>query len=389
MSDQSGQGMSLESVLGDMHPYRERYPTYRQLPEVGLEREAILSQLQEIAAQEDRAWEQGQVSGTIYHGGRQHYDFLNRVFALFSHVNLLQRDMCPSGTKFEAEIVAMVANMLHGGAVKQHNPEDEVCGVVTSGGSESIQSAMLVYRDWARAEKGISQPEMVVPETIHPAFEKGAHYFGIRLVRVPVGANYEADVEAMRRQINPNTIALAGSAGNYPHGIIDPLQQLSDLAHEHGIGMHVDGCLGGFILPWIEKLGYEIPPFDFRLPGVTSMSCDTHKWGFSLKGTSVVLYRNPGLRHYQYFTTTGWAGGLYVSPTFQGSRSGGLSAAAWAAMLSMGESGYLEAARSIMNAAETIRLGIAEIPEIQVIGKSTFVIGMTSDVVDIYHVNDY
>jgi sphinganine-1-phosphate aldolase len=389
MTEQSGEGMTLEKVLGDMHPYRERYPTFRRLPESGLDRDAILKDLQEIAAQEDQVWESGQVSGTIYHGGKQHYDFLNRVFALFSHMNLLQRDMCPSGTKFEAEIVAMVASMLNGEAVKERNPDDEVCGVVTSGGSESIQSAMLVYRDWARAEMGITQPEMVVPETIHPAFEKGAHYLGIQLVRVPVGADYEADVGAMRQRINRNTIAIAGSAGNYPHGVIDPLEKLSELALEHGIGMHVDGCLGGFILPWIEKLGYQIPPFDFRLPGVTSMSCDTHKWGFSLKGTSVVLYRNPNLRHYQYYTATNWAGGLYVSPTFQGSRSGGLSAAAWAAMLAMGESGYLEAVRGIMRAADRIRAGIAEIPEIKLIGKTTFVIGMTSDEMDIYHVNDY
>lgn len=389
MSDAADQGLSLEKVLGDMHPYRGRFPTHARLPEKGRSREEIYQELATIASEEDRIWERGQVSGTIYHGGKDHYAFLNRVFSLFSHMNLLQRDMCPSGTKFEAEIVSMVADMLNAEAARQRNPEDQVCGVVTSGGSESIQNAMLVYRDWARAEKGITQPEMVVPSTIHPAFEKGAHYFGIKLVRVPVDENYEADVDAMRAHITPNTIAIAASAGNYPHGIIDPLEKLSDLALEHKIGFHVDGCLGGFILPWIEKLGYPIPPFDFRLPGVTSMSCDTHKWGFSLKGTSVVLYRNPKLRRYQYFTTTNWAGGLYISPTFQGSRSAGLSAAAWAAMVTIGQEGYLEAVRRIMTAADTIRAGIATIPEIKIIGKTTFVIGMTSDVVNIYHVNDY
>jgi glutamate/tyrosine decarboxylase-like PLP-dependent enzyme len=389
MTSDQGQDLSLEKVLGDMHPYRDKYTSYDRLPPTGRDRQEILAELAAIAAQEDHIWETGQVSGTIYHGGRDHYAFLNQVFALFSHMNLLQRDMCPSGTKFEGEVIAMVANVLNAPAVRQHNPQDEVCGVITSGGSDSIQSAMLVYRDWARAEKGITQPEMVVPTTIHPAFEKGAHYFGIQLIKVPVGEDYRADVDAMRSQITPNTIALAGSAANYPHGIIDPLEELSNLALEHAIGFHVDGCLGGFILPWIERLGYPLPVFDFRLPGVTSMSCDTHKWGYSLKGTSVVLYRNHNLRRYQYFTTSEWAGGMYISPTFQGSRSAGLSAAAWAAMVAIGEEGYLGAARGIMNAADTIRAGIASIPEIKIIGETTFVIGMTSDEVDIYHVNDY
>jgi glutamate/tyrosine decarboxylase-like PLP-dependent enzyme len=151
----------------------------------------------------------------------------------------------------------------------------------------------------------------------------------------------------------------------------------------------VDGCLGGFILPWIERLGYAVPPFDFRLPGVTSMSCDTHKFGYALKGTSVVLYRNKHLRRYQFFTAPDWQGGMYASPTFQGSRSGGLTAATWAAMVAMGEEGYLEAARAIMTAADKIRRGIDGIPEIELMGQGTFLVGITSEAVDIYHVNDY
>jgi sphinganine-1-phosphate aldolase len=193
----------------------------------------------------------------------------------------------------------------------------------------------------------------------------------------------------MRDCINVNTIAVAGSAGTYPHGVIDPFEQLSDLAVEHGIGLHVDGCLGGFILPWIEKLGYDLPVFDFRLPGVTSISCDTHKYGYALKGTSVVLYRNKNLLRNQFFSMADWPGGLYASPTVQGSRSGGLSAATWAAMVTMGEEGYLKAARAIMDTSEAIRAGIAGIPEIKILGKSTFLIAIGSEVVDIYHVNDY
>ena len=315
-----------------------------RLPEKGRNQEDILRELRAIAAHEDARWETGQISGSYYHAGKEHFAFLNQVYGLFSHVNILQRDMCPSGTKFEAEIVAMTARMLHGDAVKA---PDEVVGTVTSGGSESIMLPMLAYREQARAA-GIAAPEVVAPATAHPAFDKGAWLFGVKLVRVPVGADLLADVDAMRAEINANTVALVGSAGNYPYGLIDPLERLSRLAVEHGIGMHVDGCYGGFMLPWLERLGYAIPPFDFRLPGVTSMSCDTHKWGYGPKGASVVLYRNRALRRRQYFTVSNWAGGLYAAPTLAGSRSEGISAATWAAMVSLGEEGYLEIARQIM-----------------------------------------
>ncbi len=377
------------SIFGDLYPYKGRFPSYVRIPEKGRNREEIIKELEIIAQEENRRWETGRVSGTMYHGGKDHYDFLSRVFGLFAHVNLLQRDICPSGTKFESEIILMTGHMLHADAVKVHHPEEEVCGAVTIGGSESIMMAMLAYREQARVERGICDPEMVVPATIHPAFTKGAHYFGIKLVRVPVGPDFLADIEEMGRHITPATIALAGSAGNYPHGLVDPIDRLSDLALSHNIGLHVDACLGGFILPWIERLGYKVPPFDFRVPGVTSISCDTHKFGYGLKGTSVVLYRNKRLRRYQYFSQSDWSGGLYASPTFAGSRSGGLSAATWAAMVSLGEEGYMAAARAIMKTADTIRRGVEGIPELKIIGDPTFCIALTSDVVDIYHVNDF
>jgi glutamate/tyrosine decarboxylase-like PLP-dependent enzyme len=308
---------------------------------------------------------------------------------MFSYVNLLQRDLCPSGTKFESEVLAMIGKMLHGEEVSKVNPRDEVAGAITSGGTESIYNAMFVYREWGREEKGITAPEIVAPRTIHPAHLKAGHYLGIKFILVPVNADFEADVEAMRAQITPNTVALAGSAGTYPHGVVDPISKLSELALEHKIGLHVDGCLGGFILPWIEKLGYDVPAFDFRLPGVTSISCDTHKYGYSLKGTSSVNFRNRDLRRYMFFAQEDWPGGVYASPTIQGSRSAGLSAAMWAAMVSMGEEGYLKAAKAIMDTADKIREGIAKIPELRIMGKSTFLISLTSDVVNPYFVNDY
>jgi glutamate/tyrosine decarboxylase-like PLP-dependent enzyme len=171
--------------------------------------------------------------------------------------------------------------------------------------------------------------------------------------------------------------------------VVDPISKLSELALEHNIGLHVDGCLGGFILPWIEKLGYDVPVFDFRLPGVTSISCDTHKYGYALKGTSTINFRNKDLRRYMFFAQEDWPGGLYPSATVQGSRSAGLSAAMWAAMVSLGEEGYLKAAKAIMDTADKMRAGIAGIPELRIMGKSTFLISLTSDVVNPYFVNDY
>ena len=377
------------NIFGDMYPYRGRFKSYAEIPATGCEQEDIYQELAAIAEEEDQKWETGLVSGTMYHGGKEHYAFLNRVFSLYSYVNLIQRDMCPSGTKFESEIISMTAKMLHGDAVKDHNPEDDICGTVTSGGSESIYNALYVYREWGREEKGITQPEMVVPTTLHPAFFKSGHYMGIKVIPVPVNENFEADVQAMREEINENTVAVGGSAGSYPHGVVDPIEKLSDLALEHKIGLHVDGCLGGFILPWVEKLGYDVPRFDFRVPGVTSISCDTHKYGYALKGTSVVLYRSKKLMRRQFFSIADWPGGLYASPTVQGSRSGGLSAATWAALVTIGEQGYMKAARAIMDTSDKIRAGITNIPEINILGKSTFLISMASDVVDIYHVNDY
>jgi sphinganine-1-phosphate aldolase len=379
----------LKNIIGDMHPYNKVLPVFSQLPEKGQDEEAVLKEIAYMADEENKKWEGGQCSGTMYHGGMEHYAFLNKVFSMFSYINLLQRDLCPSGTKFEAEVLSMVGKMLHGDEVSKVNPMEEAAGAITSGGTESIFNAMLAYREWGRDTRGITAPEVVAPTTIHPAHLKAAHYLAMKVVNVPVNADFEADVEAMRAQINSNTVALAGSAGTYPHGVVDPISKLSDLALEHNLGLHVDGCLGGFILPWIEKLGYDVPVFDFRLPGVTSISCDTHKYGYSLKGTSTINFRSKDLRHFIYFSQEDWPGGAYYSPTIQGSRSAGLSAAMWAAMVCMGEEGYLKAARAIMDTSDRIREGIAKIPEMRIMGKSTFLIALTSDVFDPYFVNDY
>lgn len=370
----------LESSL---KPYREVTPSHARLPENGLEREAILEEMADLRDREEARWRDGFVSGAVYHGDDAHIDFLNQVYDLTSQTNPLHADVWPSIAKYEAEIVAMTADML-GAALAG----DEICGTVSSGGTESILLAMKTYRDRARAEKGITAPEMILPVTAHAAFDKAAQYFNIKPVRIPVDENYQADVDAARRAITRQTIVLVGSAPSFPHGVIDPIAELSGLALEHGLGCHTDACLGGFLLPWAADLGYPAPPFDFRLPGVTSMSADTHKYGYAAKGTSVVLYRGAELRRYQYFTATDWPGGLYFSPTLAGSRPGALSAACWAAMISLGRDGYRQAAGHILATAAEIRAGIAAIPGLRLLGHSLFVHAFTSDEIDIYRVLD-
>jgi glutamate/tyrosine decarboxylase-like PLP-dependent enzyme len=228
----------------------------------------------------------------------------------------------------------------------------------------------------------------VLPVSAHAAFHKAAQYFCLDKTVVPLDVEFRADMKAMAAAITPNTIALVGSAINFPYGTIDPIDKLGELAQSHGIGLHVDGCLGGYFLPWAEKLGQPVPPFDFRVPGVTSMSCDTHKYGYAPKGTSVVLYRGAELRHYQYFTIADWPGGLYYSPTFSGSRPGALSAACWAALVSMGESGYLAATKKILEAGATMKKGIASIPELYMLGHSLGAFAFGSDSLNIYQVLD-
>jgi glutamate/tyrosine decarboxylase-like PLP-dependent enzyme len=370
-------------VEASLKPYRQGFSRHFRLPEKGVDREEVLEEMQKLHALEEAKWREGFVSGAVYHGDQEHIDFLSRAYALNSQSNPLHPDVWPSTTKFEAEIVSMTAHMLSG------DPEQGVCGTLSSGGTESILLAMKTYRDWARATKGITEPEIVIPTTAHAAFVKAGDYFRMKVIRIPVGPDFRADVAATRGAITPNTVALVGSAPPFPHGLVDPIEELSALAQERGIGFHTDACLGGFLLPWAEKLGYPVPAFDFRLPGVTSISADTHKFGYAAKGTSVILYRNPELRHFQYFSITDWPGGLYNSPTFAGSRPGGLSAACWAAMVSIGEQGYLEAARRILETAAWIKAEIRKIPELEVIGDPLFVIAFRSEVLNVYQVLEF
>jgi glutamate/tyrosine decarboxylase-like PLP-dependent enzyme len=371
--------------MSSQFPYAERYPVNRRMPEHGRSPEEILGELREMAQEENSLWESGRCSGSLYCGDHDHYGFLTEAFGMYAHANALQRDIVPSATRFEGEIIAMALDMLHGEAISEGTPG----GLITSGGSGSIAHAILSYREQASRDRGLTRWNVVKPETAHPAFDKACHLFGIELRKSPVDpVSTRADVDAMADMVDDETIAVIGSACNYGYGTVDPMEEMSELAVRRGVGMHVDGCLGGFILPWGQELGYPIPTFDFRLPGVTTISADTHKYGYAFKGSSVVLFRDVSLRNSQYFHLTDWSGGKYCSPSMDGSRSVGLLASTWASMVKMGRDGYLAKAREIFETADAMKAAVRSHPELRIIGEPTFCFSFTSDEFDIYLVND-
>ncbi len=372
--------------MSSTYPYADRYPVNATMPDTGRDRSDIITELTEIARTEDAGWEKGQCSGTMYCGDHEHYGFMAEAFELFAHVNALQRDMCPSSTRFEGEIIAMTLDLLNAAAISDGEP----VGMMTSGGSGSILHAVLAYREQARESDGNPRPNIIKPETGHVAFDKAGHLLGVEVRNVPVDpATATVDVDEVAVLIDDNTVALIGSATNYGYGTIDPIVELGALALERGVGLHVDGCLGGFILPWGEALGYDLPLWDFRVPGVTSISADTHKYAYGFKGTSVLVFADKALRNSQYFYVTDWTGGKYCSPGIDGSRSGGLLAATWAAMVSFGREGYLDHARGIFETSFALQDVVRGHTSLRIIGDPSFCFSFTSDEFDIYHVNDF
>jgi len=262
---------------------------------------------------------------------------------------------------------------------------------MTSGGTESILMAIRAHKEWAREEKGITSPHMILPVTAHAAFEKGADYFGIRISHIPVDpVTYQVDISKVKSAICSNTILIVGSCPSFPHGTQDDFVALSDLAVKYNVGLHVDCCLGGFIVPFMGAAGYPIPPFDFRVPGVTSISCDPHKYGYAPKGSSVVLYRTPHLRQYQYFCTTNWPGGVYASPSIAGSRPGNLVVGCWAAMVYIGRDRYIDFTRRIVEKTLKMRQAVESHPELKIFGDPLgSILAFGSDTLDVFKVGTF
>lgn len=330
------------------------------LPPQGRPREEVLADLQRFAA-DDPDYKGGRLWSLVYWLDEAHDAFLGQAYQAFSSANGLNPTAFKSLKRLETEIIATVAGLLHG--------TPEVCGVVTSGGTESCLLAVKTYRDLARAKRGVKRPEMVLPVTAHVAWFKAAEYFKVRVRLVPLDAGLRPDLRKLPRLVNRNTVMLLGSAPEYPHGTIDPIEAMGKFALERGIPLHVDACVGGFILPFVEMNGRPLPTWDYRVPGVTSISADIHKYGFAAKGASTITYRNLDLLKHQLFVYEDWPGGVFASAGILGTRPGGAYAAAWAAMQHFGESGYRELAKKTMLAFDTLRDAIAAMPELYVMGE--------------------
>jgi sphinganine-1-phosphate aldolase len=329
-------------------------------PKTGTQASEVLNQMKEFKAL-DVDWKKGRSFSLVYPVSDEHHEFLKKAHNMFFSENALNPMAFKSLRRFEHETIRMCSDLFHGG--------DEAVGLVTSGGTESLIMAIKTYRDRARKLKPwILKPEIIIPETAHSAIDKGGYYFDVKIRHAPIGADFRVDLKAVKKLINRNTILIMASAPQYPQGVVDPIAQLGEIALSHKIPFHVDACIGGFVLPFIEKLGYPVPVFDFRVPGVTSLSADIHKYGYAAKGASALMYRDMSYMKYQFFIYTEWkGGGIYASPSFPGTRPGGPIAAAWATLKKLGEDGYLELTKKILETREFFLSELAKMPDLKLV----------------------
>jgi len=314
----------------------------------------------EDAKKDDFKWEEGRLALYFYYLDEEVKRVQQEAYTTYWTENAMGKKAFFSMQKLEGEVLDM-------GLALHHAPES-AHATFTSGGSESIFLAMKTARDWARKTKGITEPNIVIPRTAHPAFDRSAVFLGIESIRVPTTrSDRRADATELQKQFNENTIMTLGSAPNYPFGVFDPIDEIAAVAQNHDLWMHVDACVGGFLAPWVKKLGYDIPDFDFTVPGVTSISADIHKYGYAPKGASMMMLRDEALHQYQVFDFNAWERGPYINDTMQGTRAGGVVAAAWAVMNFLGEDGYTAWAKVIMDTVEKLTDGIDAIPGLTVL----------------------
>ncbi|CAG9318102.1 unnamed protein product [Blepharisma stoltei] len=346
-----------EELLKVMLAHREDPIT--ALPASGIDTKTLFERLSKWAERDVEFQKGGRISGAIYHGGKNLQVIAAKAMKSFIISNPLHPEIFPAVRQMESEIVQITINLFNGGP--------NACGILTQGGTESLLLAMLAYREWGR-EQGITEPEILAPVSVHAAVDKAAHYFGMELVHVKLGPDFKVDINAVRKKISRNTVVIIGSAPCYAYGVIDNLEELGKLAIKHKKNFHIDGCLGGFLHPFMKDAGYNIPLCDFSVPGVTSISCDPHKYGYTPKGVSCLMFANQELRKYSYFVSPTWTGGIYATPTLSGSRTGCISVGAWTTLLSMGRASYIECAKSIMDAATYIKREIVKVPHIELMG---------------------
>ncbi len=315
----------------------------------------MLAQLDALK-EHDVRWRDGRAFTLAYYAGPEVSAVADEAHRRFSTDNALNTDAFPSLRTIQAEVVAIVADWLQAGP--------DGAGFMTSGGTESILMAVKAARERGRAERGVARPNVVLPTSAHAAFEKGCYYFGLESRRVAVRDDWRADADAMADAIDDDTVLVVGSAPQYPQGVVDPIAEIAALAAERDINCHVDACMGGVTLTYLARLGYDIAPWNFTVPGVTSISVDLHKFGYTAKGASVIMHRSKRLRAYQTFVTDNWLGGMYGSSGVLGTKGGGPMAAAWAVMHHLGDEGYLRLTADARRATEQIAAAVRSMPEL-------------------------
>jgi glutamate/tyrosine decarboxylase-like PLP-dependent enzyme len=356
------------------------------MDQVGRDASAVLAELDARQATEPDV-HGARLFGLVYPTGRHDVeDLVLEVHRRYLFGNALNPFKFPELAALESEVVAGVGSLVH------HRDAPGSAGggggSMTSGGTESILMSMLVSRERARA-RGVERPQILAPVSAHPAYAKAAHYFDMEVVRVPLDASFRADVDAAAELIGPSTAVVVASAFSYPHGVMDPVTDLAALAAEHGAGCHVDACIGGFVLPFLEEIGVDVPPWDFRVPGVTEMSADVHKYGYVPKGASVVLHRDDDWFGHQAFLYDQWPSGLYGSPAIAGARPAAPIATAWAVMSYLGVAGYSEIMRDLMATVATVRAAIDALPDVEVVGAPIGpVLALRSESIDLFAVGD-
>lgn len=350
------------------------------LPPHGSTLDGVMKLLRSLQV-DDADYHNARTWGLIYNAGPE-VDAM--VQAAASHVlleNALNPFVFPSLREMQQDVVSMATGILNGG--------DDVGGTMTSGGTESIFMAVKTARDRARAERGIEHGRMIIPRTAHPAFVKAAHLLEVECVRMPVGDDLRTSAAELEPLITDNTVLAVGSAPAYPFGMIDPIAEMAAIASSAGVPFHVDACLGGFMLPWLEKLGRKLPLWDFRVPGVTSISADLHKYGYAIKGASVILHRPKANLRHQVFMFSDWPGGIYGTLAFLGTKPAAPIAAAWAVLHFLGEEGYLRLARQTLDATEKLIAGVEAMDGVHVWGAPDMtVVALGSDEHDIFAVGD-
>lgn len=355
------------------------------IPQQGLSADAILEQLSAMK-KNDVPWDSGKVLAYVYEPRKETKTLTKEAYMMYLIENGLDPTAFPSLLQLENELIGMAKDLLGG--------NEETVGNFTSGGTESIMLAVKTARDYFRDKRPeIKEPELIVAETAHAAFHKAGHYLGVKVVMVPVDkTTFKVDAKLVEAAVTENTILLVGSAPSYAHGVIDPIEELAAIAKSKGILCHVDACVGGFYLPFAKMAGYDIPPFDFSVDGVTSMSADFHKYGYAAKGASCILQKNRDLRKYQIFACSSWSGYTIINPTVLSSKTGGPLAGAWATLNHIGKEGYVDIVKGCQEAAALCCAGIEAIPELEVMGDPAInlvAIASVDPAVNIFAISDW